>query len=77
MEEEASTPELMECMFGNAMAPFVLKSRLKPLVSRAPEGSDRICSPWPTHFGEDAFLIPTLEPERDNRRTSRMAQTKD
>ena len=61
MEEEASTPELMECMFGNAMAPFVLNFRLKPLMSRVPAGSDRICSPLPTHFGEDAFLTPTAE----------------
>ena len=39
--EEVSTPELMECMFVNAMAPFVLNSRLKPLMSGVPEGSDR------------------------------------
>lgn len=31
--EEVSTPELMECMFVNAIAPFVLNSRLKPLMS--------------------------------------------
>lgn len=31
--EEVSTPELMECMFVNAMAPFILNSRLKPLMT--------------------------------------------
>lgn len=30
--EEVSTPEVMECMFVNAIAPFVLNSRLKPLM---------------------------------------------
>lgn len=34
--EEVSTPELLECMFVNAMAPFVLNSRLKPLMSSIP-----------------------------------------
>jgi len=29
---EVSTPEIMECMFINALAPFVLNSRLKPLM---------------------------------------------
>jgi NAD(P)-dependent dehydrogenase (short-subunit alcohol dehydrogenase family) len=31
--EEVSTPEIMECMFINAIAPFVLNSRLKPLMT--------------------------------------------
>jgi NAD(P)-dependent dehydrogenase (short-subunit alcohol dehydrogenase family) len=31
--EEVSTPELMECMFVNAMAPFILNARLKPLMA--------------------------------------------
>ena len=31
--EEVSTPEVMECMFINAIAPFVLNSRLKPLMA--------------------------------------------
>lgn len=31
--EEVSTPEMMECMFINAIAPFVLNSRLKPLMT--------------------------------------------
>lgn len=31
--EEVSTPEVMECMFINAIAPFVLNSRLKPLMT--------------------------------------------
>lgn len=31
--ENVSTPELMECMFVNAIAPFVLNSRLKPLMT--------------------------------------------
>jgi NAD(P)-dependent dehydrogenase (short-subunit alcohol dehydrogenase family) len=30
--EEVSTPEIMECMFVNAIAPFVLNARLKPLM---------------------------------------------
>jgi NAD(P)-dependent dehydrogenase (short-subunit alcohol dehydrogenase family) len=30
--DEVSTPEVMECMFINAIAPFVLNSRLKPLM---------------------------------------------
>lgn len=38
--EEVSTPEVMECMFINAIAPFVLNSRLKPLMS-TPQSSDR------------------------------------
>jgi len=29
---DVSTPEIMECMFVNAIAPFVLNSRLKPLM---------------------------------------------
>jgi hypothetical protein len=28
-----STPELMECMFINAMAPYILNARLKPLMA--------------------------------------------
>lgn len=31
--EEVSTPEIMECMYINAIAPFVLNSRLKPLMT--------------------------------------------
>jgi NAD(P)-dependent dehydrogenase (short-subunit alcohol dehydrogenase family) len=31
--EEVSTPELMECLFVNAIAPFVLNARLKPLMT--------------------------------------------
>jgi NAD(P)-dependent dehydrogenase (short-subunit alcohol dehydrogenase family) len=31
--EEVSTPELMECMLVNAMAPFILNARLKPLMA--------------------------------------------
>jgi NAD(P)-dependent dehydrogenase (short-subunit alcohol dehydrogenase family) len=31
--EEVSTPEVIECMFVNAIAPFVLNSRLKPLMT--------------------------------------------
>jgi NAD(P)-dependent dehydrogenase (short-subunit alcohol dehydrogenase family) len=38
--EQVSTPELMECMFINAIAPFVLNSRLKPLMT-TPEGVSR------------------------------------
>mmetsp|Transcript_11504 Transcript_11504/g.24914 ORF Transcript_11504/g.24914 Transcript_11504/m.24914 type:complete len:675 (-) Transcript_11504:252-2276(-) len=35
--DQVSTPEVMECMFVNAIAPFVLNSRLKPLMD-APMG---------------------------------------
>lgn len=35
--DQVSTPEIMECMFVNAIAPFVLNSRLKPLME-APAG---------------------------------------
>lgn len=42
--EEVSTPEVMECMFINAIAPFVLNSRLKPLM----------CIPNPH---EDRYII--------------------
>lgn len=38
--EEVSTPEIMECMFINAIAPFVLNSRLKPLMC-TPNTEDR------------------------------------
>ena len=38
--DEVSTPEVMECMFINAIAPFVLNSRLKPLMT-TPAGCDR------------------------------------
>ena len=37
--EEVSTPELMECMLVNAMAPFVLNARLKPLMT-VPQDTD-------------------------------------
>ncbi len=39
--EEVSTPEVMECMFINAIAPFVLNSRLKPLMSIPKPHEDR------------------------------------
>ena len=35
--DQVSTPEIMECMFVNAIAPFVLNARLKPLME-APIG---------------------------------------
>ncbi|GKY97010.1 hypothetical protein MPSEU_000659800 [Mayamaea pseudoterrestris] len=38
--EEVSTPEVMECMFINCIAPFVLNSRLKPLMC-TPHTEDR------------------------------------
>jgi len=38
--EEVSTPEVLECMFVNAIAPFVLNSRLKPLMT-VPGGASR------------------------------------
>jgi NAD(P)-dependent dehydrogenase (short-subunit alcohol dehydrogenase family) len=37
--EEVSTPEIMECMFINAIAPFVLNSRLKPLMTTPNDNS--------------------------------------
>lgn len=39
--EEVSTPEVMECMFINAIAPFVLNSRLKPLMRIPNDHDDR------------------------------------
>jgi NAD(P)-dependent dehydrogenase (short-subunit alcohol dehydrogenase family) len=42
--DEVSTPEIMECMFVNAIAPFVLNSRLTPLMEAPvddPERPDR------------------------------------
>jgi NAD(P)-dependent dehydrogenase (short-subunit alcohol dehydrogenase family) len=39
--EQVSTPEVMECMFINAIAPFVLNSRLKPLMSIPKPHEDR------------------------------------
>lgn len=39
--EEVSTPEVMECMFINAIAPFVLNSRLKPLMGVPNPHDDR------------------------------------
>lgn len=36
--DQVSTPELMECMFVNAIAPFVLNSRLQPLLAKRREG---------------------------------------
>ena len=38
--EDVSTPEIMECMFINAIAPFILNSRLKPLLT-TPQSDDR------------------------------------
>mmetsp|Transcript_23261 Transcript_23261/g.67144 ORF Transcript_23261/g.67144 Transcript_23261/m.67144 type:complete len:742 (+) Transcript_23261:362-2587(+) len=38
--DEISTPEIMECMLINAIAPFVLNSRLQPLMT-TPAGADR------------------------------------
>jgi NAD(P)-dependent dehydrogenase (short-subunit alcohol dehydrogenase family) len=38
--DQVSTPELMECMFINAIAPFVLNARLQPLMT-TPEGDSR------------------------------------
>lgn len=35
--DEVSTPEMMECMLINAIAPFVLNGRLKPLMTYPPD----------------------------------------
>ena len=37
--DQVSTPEIIECMFINAIAPFVLNSRLLPLLQTIPQGS--------------------------------------
>ena len=39
--DQVSTPEVMECMFINAIAPFVLNSRLKPLMTIPNDHPDR------------------------------------
>jgi short-subunit dehydrogenase len=39
--DQVSTPEIMECMFVNAIAPFVLNSRLKPLMETPTVRPDR------------------------------------
>lgn len=39
--EEVSTPEILECMFVNAVAPFVLNSRLKPLMTTPQDDAKR------------------------------------
>ena len=39
--DEVSTPEIMECMFVNAIAPFVLNSRLQPLMEAPASDPDR------------------------------------
>ncbi|KAG7370573.1 short-chain dehydrogenase [Nitzschia inconspicua] len=39
--DEVSTPEVMECMFINAIAPFVLNSRLKSLMCTPSTHADR------------------------------------
>ena len=39
--DEVSTPEVMECMFVNAIAPFVLNSRLKPLMQAPVDDPNR------------------------------------
>uniref|UniRef100_A0A7S4R0B5 Oxidoreductase n=1 Tax=Ditylum brightwellii TaxID=49249 RepID=A0A7S4R0B5_9STRA len=39
--DEVSTPEVMECMFINAIAPFVLNSRLKPLMMTTPSSEQQ------------------------------------
>ena len=45
--EEVTTPEIMECMFINAIAPFVLNSRLKPLM----------CTPAGDANRPDRFIV--------------------
>jgi NAD(P)-dependent dehydrogenase (short-subunit alcohol dehydrogenase family) len=45
--DEVSTPEVMECMFINAIAPFVLNSRLKPLM----------CIPQDKDSRDDRYII--------------------
>jgi NAD(P)-dependent dehydrogenase (short-subunit alcohol dehydrogenase family) len=39
--DQVSTPEVMECMFVNAIAPFVLNSRLQPLMEASRSGANR------------------------------------
>ena len=38
--DQVSTPELIECMFINTIAPFVLNSRLQSLLKTIPNGSN-------------------------------------
>jgi len=38
---QVSTPEVMECMFVNAIAPFLLNSKLQPLMIHRGTGSDK------------------------------------
>ena len=38
--DQVSTPEIMECMYINAIAPFVLNSKLQPLMT-SPAGDER------------------------------------
>ena len=45
--DEVSTPEVMECMFINAIAPFVLNSRLKPLM----------CTPHDKDARDDRYIV--------------------
>ena len=39
--EQVSTPEVMECMFINAIAPFILNARLKPLMTMPVDNESR------------------------------------
>ena len=39
--QQVSTPEVVECMFVNAIAPFVLNARLQPLLTTPPNKDDR------------------------------------
>lgn len=40
--DQVSTPEIIECMFINTIAPFVLNSRLQPLLQTIPNGSNDV-----------------------------------
>lgn len=39
--DQVSTPEVLECMFVNSIAPFILNSRLQPLMAVPGDHSDR------------------------------------
>ncbi|CAD7948418.1 unnamed protein product [Amoebophrya sp. A25] len=58
--EEVETPELVECFLINAMAPFVMNGRLKPLLEKAPHSvtADVVAGlPKPTKLRTPRFIV--------------------
>lgn len=64
--EEVSTPELMECMFVNAIAPFVLNARLKPLMKTPTPHPDRFIINVSAMEGKvrDSYVCACVSPLR-------------